>query len=1608
MRVINKLIVVLLIFSISSVLTFQIDGKGSFWHNSSLSVGMSNDDTADLASAQSQSFLQPSGLRTDSPRDQVALVSEDSVESDSTELLLEAASYQNSVVKVASELDVYRSWTDSLSDGQAKNYTLSLTLGKTYDIDLDLNASTTADFELSIFTPSNILVDYTQHNPETQGVDVSLDIICSQGGNWIIMVRSESGNSSYLLNVFDTTIGTPSIAGTTSDPLENLLQYEKYNGDQYSVFLQRYSAYDIELLNYSKTVDFEIKITDQYGNVMKARTLPEKNVTLVTNSANGEDSSLNFVWDGYDGTYFIWVFKNSGDPKADSPYVLRVYLQQLIPSYSGASSPLYKRIVSKDAKDIYSVQLALLHSYDIDLYDIPLTADFELQIFDYESSMIPVNTSASSGQSRSLDLPWVREDGRYYVIVYRQSGFGGYSLTVSDLYIGTPSTAGSNSPANQKIISNDVYDLYCVYLEREYSYDIDLAGVSDYSGFELGITDQYSNMLYNSTSPMGDGVSLDQIWTLDTGRYYVAVRKETGTGPYQMTIWKNDFGTPGTSESPSNQIILTNDTGDIYRVYLQNAYAYDIDLTGLYGDFEIQVLSNLGSILYSTSASLGQDRSLSVVWNITTGTYYLKVNRQSGFGPYKLRIASMDIGTPLTPTTREDLLLSSDAMDAFRVYFNIGYAYDIELSGLSAESDFEIRLNDITGRTLNFTNTSAGKDRSLDIIWQLPTGVYYIIVWKQAGLGSYILKTWNLRLSDPSPNQFYELSSYQSESICENDRGDIYGVYMRQDYAYEIELTGIDIAANFAINVTDNTERILFTASKASVSGAEITLDFIWNYTDGVYYIFVAKKWGTGSYRMIFRNMYLTDTGTSIRQSILNNDDSSDIYRISLQQNMPYDINLWNYPTTAAFKIQLIDKNGAVYNSTNSPSGQDVSLDLVWTASTGIYYIRIKRETGSGSYFVSAKRLHLGSPGSIVFQDQILQNDSSDILRFDYSPCAYDVDLTQYPKTLGLQIQLISANGSGLVQTPIGYGTEISANIVFNDTGYCYIVVQRISGFGPYQLYCTRNDLGTPGSSTVQNRLVSIEGFDLWTASLFQGYSYDIDLFNKPSTADFEIVVYTSTKSLTTNSSAGESVSLDFIWMQPSGIAIILVKKEKGSGPYTLRITRPDLGSASQTTVNQEILHKEEGDLWRVFISEGYPIDIDLIPPSSANFGLQLITINGTILLETIANNGEQLSMDIGWASVPSGYYYLRVTKRSGYGLYSLRLARLDFGTPSPSGTRYVQSIVKNDTGDYYRIYLENGYSYDIELPQLPSSANFELILMNASGQIISATDALSGQTVSIDCMNWSYPTGTYYVMVRRDSGYGSYTICAYKTYLGYPTATSTATNRLITDYGTVIGIGGNRDNDTYQVTCDVNYYYAVTIAGVEDLRIEIYNSTQRYGPFATGTTIWRCGQTGKYWINIYRATTASSVLYDLYVERLTNYALRILNTEQSPALPTSAQNVTVSAHVISLFDIQEVTLRYTIDEKKTWIVVMMTYDHENLVYKTTIPRQEEGTTVTYEITAFDVAGNQVTDENLGSYTVTTTIPEYSIIVFTLPVLLLITTIFISAKHKTRRRPTYL
>jgi hypothetical protein len=116
-------------------------------------------------------------------------------------------------------------------------------------------------------------------------------------------------------------------------------------------------------------------------------------------------------------------------------------------------------------------------------------------------------------------------------------------------------------------------------------------------------------------------------------------------------------------------------------------------------------------------------------------------------------------------------------------------------------------------------------------------------------------------------------------------------------------------------------------------------------------------------------------------------------------------------------------------------------------------------------------------------------------------------------------------------------------------------------------------------------------------------------------------------------------------------------------------------------------------------------------------------------------------------------------------------------------------------------------------------------------------------------------------------------------------------------------------------------------------------------------------------------------------------------------------QKVGVSVNVTdSLSGVKNVTLSYSINGSDEWVDVPMTHNSTTGFYEATIPGQEAGTLVKYEIAAHDHAGNYKVEDSSGQYYVYTVIPEFpsTIILPLFALTTLIVTILLKKKRKTK------
>jgi hypothetical protein len=135
--------------------------------------------------------------------------------------------------------------------------------------------------------------------------------------------------------------------------------------------------------------------------------------------------------------------------------------------------------------------------------------------------------------------------------------------------------------------------------------------------------------------------------------------------------------------------------------------------------------------------------------------------------------------------------------------------------------------------------------------------------------------------------------------------------------------------------------------------------------------------------------------------------------------------------------------------------------------------------------------------------------------------------------------------------------------------------------------------------------------------------------------------------------------------------------------------------------------------------------------------------------------------------------------------------------------------------------------------------------------------------------------------------------------------------------------------------------------------------------------------------------------------ERLTDVEPPLMGTPHTApaANPQPGQEVVVSVNVTDADSgVKNVTLSYSTDDGTLWIDIPMEYNSSSGMYETVILGQPAGTTVKYEITAFDFADNKFVENNLGTLYVYAVIPEFTVTILWLVLLLAAISILVAKK----------
>ncbi|WP_353671868.1 S8 family serine peptidase [Synechocystis sp. LKSZ1] len=390
--------------------------------------------------------------------------------------------------------------------------------------------------------------------------------------------------------------------------------------------------------------------------------------------------------------------------------------------------------------------------------------------------------------SSVLTLAWIQEmaqsleSSRFNFKGTRDSGPAGSDFYALDdsLSSATPLTVGTTPTAVTGYVGwSDANDYYRFTLNATHNFALSLTGLSNAA--DVALLNSAGTILASSTL---SGTSAEAIASqLTEGTYYVRVYNRSswfrGTN-YVLTVQGTPLVPPppppspvdnaGNSLNEARNITLSptttnfsdyvgvEDTNDYYQFSLSKTSDFNLSLSGLVSDADVQLLDSNGNSLQTAQArGTGTE---SITQQLNTGTYYIRVYPYSGNTTYTLGLSATEVILPpppppppadnagntlatarsitlsSTPTNFSDYVGAEDTNDYYRFSLSKTSDFNLSLSGLVSDAD--VQLLDSNGNSLQTAQARGTGTES--ITQQLSAGTYYIRVYPYSNSNTdYIL-----------------------------------------------------------------------------------------------------------------------------------------------------------------------------------------------------------------------------------------------------------------------------------------------------------------------------------------------------------------------------------------------------------------------------------------------------------------------------------------------------------------------------------------------------------------------------------------------------------------------------------------------------------------------------------------------------------------------------------------------------------------------------------------------------------------------------------------------------------------------------------------------------
>ncbi|BAY22674.1 YD repeat-containing protein [Calothrix sp. NIES-2100] len=572
---------------------------------------------------------------------------------------------------------------NGIAEDNEDYYRLDLAQNSTLNLSL---TGLTADGNLYLYSLNGSGIAYST-NSGTASESIIKNLVA--GTYFLRAYSNASVGTNYALQVSATPLGAIPLdnAGSDRNTAKNIgtittnQTFSDFVGDFNGIAQDDYDYYRLQLTQNS-TLNLSLSGLSSDANLY----LYNSNGGYITGTSATGTANENINYNLLPGTYYALVQKSGTGNTTYNFQVGATSLGATPADLAGNNLDTAREITNitttaqsfsdfvgdfyglyQDNYDYYRLELA--GNTKVDLKLSGLSADANLNLYTIAGNYITGSSGAGiSEENISRNLA----GGTYFVRVDKYgAGATNYNLQVSGTSLpATPAdNAGNILTAAKDIgvlintqtfsdyignfleLSQDNYDYYRFELTKDSSLTLALSGLATGTSTSITLLDSAGNAITSGTNAINT--------LLFTGVYYARVASTYGVGTdYKLTATATSVeDSAGNSLSEARDLsILTGtqtlndfvgelDRNDYYRFELTQASTFNLALNGLTADANVELLSNNGSTLASSTAFGTSPESISR--DLEAGTYYLRTYRNSGNTNYNLNLTA----TPKTTIT---------------------------------------------------------------------------------------------------------------------------------------------------------------------------------------------------------------------------------------------------------------------------------------------------------------------------------------------------------------------------------------------------------------------------------------------------------------------------------------------------------------------------------------------------------------------------------------------------------------------------------------------------------------------------------------------------------------------------------------------------------------------------------------------------------------------------------------------------------------------------------------------------------------------------------------------------------------------------------------------